>query len=206
MMIKFINEQGIQEEGIDGGGLFKEFITLICDKIFDPDCGYFRENEGDRKLLPNHLSRGFENYRSMYKFFGMIVGKAMFEGTLLKCTFTRTFLNKLLKKSNRLDDLREIDKQVYDNLMYIKYYDGDIEDLCLYMCYTDNNFGAEDTANFVPGGKDIPVTSDNKMQYIMHYANYILNKKDGAQTKAFKEGIHEVIDKPLFEMFFPDEI
>jgi len=46
----------------------------------------------------------------MYKFFGMIVGKAIYEGCLLKCTFTRTFLNKLVKKSNRLDDLKDIDR------------------------------------------------------------------------------------------------
>ena len=103
----------------------------------------------------------------------------MFEGCLLKCTFTRTFLNRLTKKSNQIDDLKDIDKQVYDNLMYIKYYEGDIEDLCLYMCYTDNNFGTDKVINFVPGGQDIPVTQENKMQYVMLYANYVLNKKDG---------------------------
>ena len=47
----------------------------------------------------------------------MIVGKAMFEGCLLKCTFTKTFLNRLVKKVNQIDDLKEIDKQVYNNLM-----------------------------------------------------------------------------------------
>lgn len=38
------------------------------------------------------------------------------------------------------------------------------------------------------------------------YANFLLNKKDGAQTKAFVEGMHEVIDPQLLSMFFPDEI
>jgi hypothetical protein len=50
LMIKFVNEQGIAEEGIDGGGLFKEFVTKLCDKIFDPEYAYFKENELDRKL------------------------------------------------------------------------------------------------------------------------------------------------------------
>lgn len=68
----------------------------------------------------------------------MVVGKAMFDGCLLKCTFAKTFLNRLVKKNNMLDDLKEIDSQVYNNLMHLKYYDGNIEDLCLYMCYTDN--------------------------------------------------------------------
>jgi ubiquitin-protein ligase E3 B len=78
----------------------------------------------------------------MYQFFGMVVGKAIFEGCLLKCTFAKTFLNRLVKKINQMDDLKEIDKIVYDNLIYIKYYEGNIEDLCLYMCYSDNQFGA----------------------------------------------------------------
>jgi len=90
--------------------------------------------------------------------------------------------------------------------MYVKYYDGDIEDLCLCMSYTDTAFGGETTINLVPNGQDIAVTNQNKMQYIMLYANYILNKKEGEQSKAFMEGMHEVIDPELLSMFFPDEI
>ena len=44
------------------------------------------------------------------------------------------------------------------------------------------------------------------MQYITLYANFLLNKKDGSQVKAFVEGMHEVIDPKLLSMFFPDEI
>jgi len=40
----------------------------------------------------------------------------------------------------------------------------------------------------------------------MMYANYILNKKDGAQTKAFVSGMQEVISPELLTMFFPDEV
>jgi hypothetical protein len=206
LQIQFINEHGQKEEGIDGGGLFKEFITKLCDKIFDPEYAYFKENEKDRKLMPNFVSKHFNNYRKMFKFFGMIVGKAMFEGTLLKCTFTKTFLNRLARKSNQLDDLKEIDEQVYNNLMYIKYYSGDLEDLCLYMSYTDSSFGADQVVNLVPGGSEIAVTNENKMHYIRLYANHILNKKEGDQSKAFAEGMHEVMDPELLQMFFPDEI
>lgn len=90
--------------------------------------------------------------------------------------------------------------------MYVKYYEGDIEDLCLCMAYTDSSFGHSQTINLIPGGSDIPVTNENKMQYIRLYANFILNKKEGEQSKAFMEGMHEVIDPELLQMFFPDEI
>lgn len=65
-------------------------------------------------------------------------------------------------------------------MMYTKYYDGDIEDLCLYMCYSENNFGVQTTIDLTPGGSEILVTQENKMQYIMLYANFLLNKKDGS--------------------------
>jgi len=45
LAIKFFNELGQIEEGIDGGGLFKEFIVKVCEKIFDPEYGFFKENE-----------------------------------------------------------------------------------------------------------------------------------------------------------------
>lgn len=45
LAIKFVNDLGMEEDGIDGGGLFKEFITKLCDKIFDPEYAFFREND-----------------------------------------------------------------------------------------------------------------------------------------------------------------
>ena len=88
--------------GIDAGGLFKEFLTKLTEKIFDPQYGFFIETEIDRKLFPNLLSayEENENWRQMYSFIGMVVGKALYEGVLLKCRFARFFLNKIVDKSN----------------------------------------------------------------------------------------------------------
>ena len=54
----------------------------------------------------------------------MIVGKAIFEGILLKATFARFFLNKFVDKGNSVDDLKTLDLELYNNLMYLKYYEG----------------------------------------------------------------------------------
>ena len=40
-MISFINSEGIEEPGIDGGGLFKEFVEELVKTAFDPDFGLF---------------------------------------------------------------------------------------------------------------------------------------------------------------------
>lgn len=71
----------------------------------------------------------------------MIVGKAIYEGTLLKCTFARFFLNKFNDKGNQVDDLKTLDPEIYNNLMYLKYYDGNCEDLGLTFAITEDIFG-----------------------------------------------------------------
>jgi ubiquitin-protein ligase E3 C len=62
----------------------------------------------------------------------MMVGKAIYEGILLKCTFARFFLNSFAEEPskgssrNSVDDLRSLDPELYNNLMKLKYYDGDV--------------------------------------------------------------------------------
>ena len=53
--IQFIDSLFQVEDGIDGGGLLKEFITKLTEAIFDPQYGFFSEN-GQRQIFPNVLS------------------------------------------------------------------------------------------------------------------------------------------------------
>lgn len=39
------------EMGIDGGGLFKEFITCLTKEVFNPDAGLWAQND-DGQLYP----------------------------------------------------------------------------------------------------------------------------------------------------------
>lgn len=71
----------------------------------------------------------------------MIVGKALYEGVLLKCSFAKFFLNKFVNKSSSIDDLKELDSDIYNNLIYLKYYEGKVEDLGLTMAVNESHFG-----------------------------------------------------------------
>lgn len=51
--IVFINQQGEEEAGIDGGGLFKEFLLKVCAHLFDPNYGFFVLTAADNTLMPN---------------------------------------------------------------------------------------------------------------------------------------------------------
>lgn len=54
--IVFVDENHQVEDGVDGGGLFKEFITLLTTTIFDPNFSFFSETSHDRSSYPNVLS------------------------------------------------------------------------------------------------------------------------------------------------------
>jgi hypothetical protein len=41
--VTFVDEHGSAEAGIDGGGLFKEFVLTTCRAAFDPSFGLFDE-------------------------------------------------------------------------------------------------------------------------------------------------------------------
>ena len=49
--------------------------------------------------------------------------------------------------------------------MVLKSYEGDVEDLGLNFAIVDSEFDATRETELVPGGKDIEVTNDNRIQY-----------------------------------------
>ena len=52
MKITFVNEQGLEEAGIDGGGVFKEYIDSLTKAAFSPEYAFFLETD-ERLLYPN---------------------------------------------------------------------------------------------------------------------------------------------------------
>lgn len=73
--IQFINSMGLEEAGIDGGGIFKEFLNEVLKTAFDPNRGFFLLT-ADNMLYPNpnvHLI--VENFWDHYYFIGRLIGK-----------------------------------------------------------------------------------------------------------------------------------
>jgi len=98
--IVFIDEHGLEESGIDGGGLFKELLTSLSKEIFDTDRGLWLETE-QREIYPNPHSYAREAYQlNYYSFIGRILGKALYEGILIDVRFAAFFLAKWLGRQS----------------------------------------------------------------------------------------------------------
>ncbi|KAF4315225.1 hypothetical protein BBO99_00009532 [Phytophthora kernoviae] len=207
--VTFINEQGLEEAGIDGGGVFKEYVDTLTKSAFSPEYGFFLATD-DQLLYPNPGARYIVDTRKealdRYRFLGRVLGKAVYENILVEPQFAAFFLNKLLGKFNYIDDLHSLDPELYKSLMRLKHYDGNVEDLALTFSVSEMEFGEVATRNLVPDGANIPVTSENRIRYIHLMANYKLNVLSSMESTAFLKGFRDLIPGTWIQMFAPAEL
>ncbi|UYV62883.1 UBE3C [Cordylochernes scorpioides] len=230
--VKLINTMGLDEPGIDGGGIFREFLGELLKTAFDPTRGFFVATT-DQLLYPNpavHLL--MPDFPKHYYFIGRMLGKAMYENMLLELPLADFFLAKLLNaRGSNVDvhHLASLDPMIYKNLLSLKTYEGDVADLGLDFTAISSGLGESKVfISFIynkikikqlvdlcvivqlvelkPGGANIPVTEDNRIEYIHLMADYKLNRQIRAQTQAFKEGMASVIDLSWLRMFNYSEL
>ncbi|CAO3574093.1 unnamed protein product [Mortierella alpina] len=204
--ISFIDQYGIPEAGIDGGGVFKEFLTSLVLQAFDTNYGLFLSTS-DQLLYPNpHRFAQEMTQLKHYEFLGRILGKALYEGILIDAAFAGFFLGKCLGQVNYLDDLPSLDPDLYKGLMFLKNYEGNVEDLSLYFTVDDEEMGQTITRELIPNGGNTLVTRANRIRYIYLTAHYRLNTQIDRQCRAFFRGLSDLIDPKWLWMFNQQEL
>lgn len=209
--VKFINDLGLDEAGIDQDGVFKEFLEEIIKKVFNPDMNLFRvTTEEDGKLYPSPTSYLQDDHLKLLNFVGKLLAKAVYEGIVVDVPFATFFLRHLQQQHSMLysplDELPSLDAEFYKNLTWIKRYDGDMSDLDLTFTYEEDVLGRLETRELEPGGSSIPVTNQNKFTYIHKLAHYRLHTQIKDQTRAFIAGFRSIIDKRWTSMFSAREL
>ncbi|XP_053485781.1 ubiquitin-protein ligase E3C [Ictalurus furcatus] len=207
--VHLLNALGLDEAGIDGGGIFREFLNELLKSGFNPNQGFFRTtNEGLLYPSPTAKMLMGESFTRHYYFLGRILGKALYENMLVELPFASFFLSKLLGTSADVDihHLASLDPEMYRNLLFLKSYEGDVEDLGLNFTIVNNDLGEAQVVELKPGGKDIPVTTANRIAYIHLVADYRLNKQIRAHCLAFRQGLSNLLNLEWLRMFDQQEI
>lgn len=243
IQITFQDEFGLQEAGIDGGGVTKEFLTSVTAEAFDPSKGLFMENS-QHLLYPNPTSietrrevlrqegftdqseehrRAVKDLLDQYEFLGRVVGKCLYEGILIDIGFAGFFLLKwalfgghsaAARESGyraSINDLRDLDEELYQGLLKLKYYTGNVEDWGTYFVVNDTIPMPDGQSRTVehelfPGGSDRPVTRENRLMYITSVARYRLSGQSAHQTNAFLTGLSSIIQTSWLNMFNQSEL
>ncbi|OAL34163.1 hypothetical protein AYO20_06618 [Fonsecaea nubica] len=163
-----------------------------------------------------------------YQFLGRIVGKCLYEGILIDVTFAGFFLLKWALTggttvgSNEsayratINDLREYDEELYQGLLKLKNYTGDVEtDFSLDFTVTDTITIEDDdgkkvhktfVTELLPNGANTPVTNANRLLYIDRIVRYRLQQQPKAVTDAFLRGLGQIIQPMWLAMFNQKEL
>ncbi|RKP25453.1 hypothetical protein SYNPS1DRAFT_22587 [Syncephalis pseudoplumigaleata] len=197
MMVRFIDQFGMEESGF-GGGIFKEFITILSKEAFS-DQELFSLTTDNRVYPRTDRVALQEHNLKRYEFLGIIVGLAIRDGILLDMTMAGFFLNKWLGKI--MEDLASLDPDLYRGLVFLKSYDGNVEDLSLNFTIMDKEADGLHERPLIPNGANIPVTSDNRLNYVYLVANYRLNVQIDRQSRAFLRGLSHLIELRWLRLF-----
>ncbi|XP_050345337.1 ubiquitin-protein ligase E3B [Nymphalis io] len=208
--VRFINEQGLDEAGIDQDGVFKEFLEETIKRVFDPSLNLFRVTSEER-LYPSPTSCLQENHLQLFEFIGRMLGKAVYEGIVVDVPFASFFLSQVLGQTQQalyswIDELPSLDRDLYRSLTYIKHFQGDISSLELTFSVDEERLGEIVTHELVPGGKAIPVTNENKINYIHLMAHFRMHTQIKDQTNAFIKGFRTIINPEWLSLFSTPEL
>lgn len=205
--VQFINEQGLEEAGVDGGGLFKDFLNDLIAEAFNPKFGLFIETP-ERTLYPNPASEMHAGERHLQYFFflGAILGKACYEGILLDVPLAGFLLAALKGRRVEFNDLVTLDPELYRNLVSLKRYPGNVEDLCLYFTAMDRSGMEETEIELIPNGSNVLVTNANAPRYLNCMSIFLLRAQMYRQLASMKAGFEIMMRKRWLNMFTPAEL
>ncbi|CAF1080148.1 unnamed protein product [Rotaria sordida] len=194
------------EEGLDAGGIRKEFFLLLTKEILNPKYGMFTYYEETNTIwFSDHMIED----ESMYKLIGTLCALAIYNVTIIDLPFPLALYKKLLKKGKiDLDDMKSLSPSIYQSLKsLLNYTEDDLETTLCFTFIIEREFCDEKRQiELKPGGASIMVNQNNKQEFVDLYIDYIFNKSCETQFQAFSAGFRRVINSKPLELFYPDEL
>ncbi|XP_077499840.1 ubiquitin-protein ligase E3C isoform X3 [Amblyomma americanum] len=213
LRVQLVNVAGLEEAGVDGGGLLREFLSEFMKTAFDPNRGLFRCTH-DRRLYPNPAASQLPDYADgravhHYAFVGRLLAKALYEGMLVELPMAHFFLAKWVAPGRGdldLHHLASLEPLVYQNLFFLKNYQGDVADLGLDFTVVTSQLGNSTVEELKPNGASISVTAENRIEYTHLLADHLLNAQLRQQCLAFRQGLEELLPSHWLRLFAPHEL
>lgn len=210
----------IGEEGIDAGGLRKEWFLSLVREIFDPNHGLFVYDEDSQYCYFNPYC-----FESSEQFFlvGVLLGLAIYNSTILDIALPPFVFKKLMASapttgdkltstpkvtaSYTLEDLAEFRPILAKGLRQLLEYDGDVQEtFCRDFVIETDRYGETIQTPLCPNGHRRPVTNANRREFVDSYIRYTLDTAVTRQYEPFKRGFFTVCAGNALSLFRPEEI
>eukprot|EP00930_Biecheleria_cincta_P022882 TRINITY_DN16619_c0_g3_i1.p1 TRINITY_DN16619_c0_g3~~TRINITY_DN16619_c0_g3_i1.p1 ORF type:complete len:784 (+),score=151.60 TRINITY_DN16619_c0_g3_i1:51-2354(+) len=194
------------EEGVDEGGLRKEFFQLLTEELYNEDFGMFERIDESRNLWFNKNS--FE-VDLQFELFGTLLGLAIYNQAILDVKFPMAVYKKLMLGPSAdlgITDLMDFQPSLAQGLIALLEHEdagtfqdtfGPLQFVIEYEC-----FGAAVEVELKDNGKDEMVTFENRDDYVRRYCDAVFNKLVERQFGAFKSGFDKIVSDTMFRQLF----
>uniref|UniRef100_A0A8C2IQ42 E3 ubiquitin-protein ligase n=1 Tax=Cyprinus carpio TaxID=7962 RepID=A0A8C2IQ42_CYPCA len=195
------------EEGLDYGGLAREWFFLLSHEVLNPMyCLFEYAGKSNYCLQINPASTINPDHLSYFCFIGRVIAMALFHGKFIDTGFSLPFYKRMLNKKLILKDLESIDPEFYNSLIWIR--DNNIEECGLEMYFSVDMeiLGKITSHDLKEDGANVLVTEENKEEYIGLMAEWRFSRGVENQTKAFLDGFNEVVPLQWLQYFDEKEL
>jgi len=193
--IRFEGESG------QGAAVRREWFMLMARELLNPDANLFvSRNSGQSYQPAPAASVSCDDPEQYMEVAGRVVGLALLHAVPLDCRFTSGFLRQLLEQEPLLEDMEEMDPEMYKHKIRFLLdtpYQEELE-----LDFTDI---LDDTGvlmrgpevELVPGGLCMMVEESNKHEYVQAVVQWRLSGSIVDKVIAFKRGLHAVVPSDL---------
>ncbi|GAA5961735.1 hypothetical protein JCM21900_000844 [Sporobolomyces salmonicolor] len=201
-----LNVKFYDEEGVDAGGVTREWFSVLARQMFNPNYALFQPQAADALTYqPNKSSSINEEHLAYFRFVGRIIGKALHDQRILEAYFSRSVYKHMLSKPVDHRDLESIDPEYYKSLVWM--LENDIDGIIdLNFSVERDEFGVVEIVDLIPNGRNIAVTNENKHEYVRLIADSRLSIEIKDQMDALLKGLYEIVPKDLLQIFTEREL
>ena len=206
---RYMRIQFAGEQGIDAGGLEREWFQLVSLELLSPQLGMFSSSAGDSNggtFHINPLSGLFnEKHLEYFYFCGRLFAKAVMQHHSIPATLSLPLRKQILYLPITFSDLEFVDVELFRNLQWLRD-NSNVECLSLDFTVTYSSLGKTVTAELVPDGSKISVTDENKAEYLMLRLKHRMLDSIKLQLQNFLKGFYEVLPSDLLSVFDYQEL
>lgn len=188
----------MNETSQDAGGISREFFTQVTKEILSEGIGLFtKANTDEFSYVVSPTSYEISEYQMLFRFFGKLMGKALFDRIPVNLCLNKQVYLALLRKTSvddyhELEDFRHQDTAVYNSLKFFRD-----NDLTQFVDVVEQHFehSTEEgkSVELVPGGAFKRVNNSNKLEFIKLKCHYIGYKQCKSQLDALVDGFNSIV-------------
>eukprot|EP00924_Labyrinthula_sp_SR-Ha-C_P016927 maker-scaffold_6-snap-gene-19.44-mRNA-1 protein AED:0.05 eAED:0.05 QI:138/1/0.87/1/0.85/0.75/8/119/720 len=201
---RYLRFEFIGEEGVDAGGVAREWFEMVTDSCFNVDCGLFEYSGVDNLCYQINPASGIANelHTDYFFFLGRVVGKALFDHKFIRAHVTQPLYKHILGWPITMKDIEYSDYGLYKSLEDMEEASAEeIEDYYLTFSTVLDVFGEQQEIMLKENGGELDVTGRNVHEYIQLMTKYHMFERTKRQLAHFLAGLYDVIPPVWLSIF-----